>query len=241
MYSYLSGFRFKEPTGLGFYPNGASPRRFRSEIGGDFRDLHKWDDLTITRVPMGQGLSLNVLQIIQTWSAIANNGVIMQPYIVDRVEYADGRTLYAQPRVKATPIQPAAVAKMKEALKLVTQTGGTGKRAAVANYEVAGKTGTAQLYKPPDKAKGIPGGYSSSEYLASFVGFVPVENPRFLLLVSAVNPTVGSHTGGGASAPVFKRIAARTLEYLRVPTLAEEGRQEKPSADANASLAQHKR
>jgi cell division protein FtsI/penicillin-binding protein 2 len=93
----------------------------------------------------------------------------------------------------------------------------------VEGYQIAGKTGTAQLMlKVPNGVdkNGRPRYkyiYSNSEYLASFVGFAPADNPRFLLLVSIENPRHGAHSGGGAAAPVFKKIAQRTLQHLQVP------------------------
>jgi cell division protein FtsI/penicillin-binding protein 2 len=87
----------------------------------------------------------------------------------------------------------------------VTEEGGTGKRASVKGFSIAGKTGTAQ--------KAVPGGYSSTDYYASFVGFVPASNPVFSVLVSVERPRP-QHTGGFVSAPVFARIAAATARYL---------------------------
>lgn len=216
MYQHLSNFLFGKPTGLGFYPDGKDPVVFRQEAGGIFRELHQWDSLTLTRVPMGQGMTIPLLQIVQAWSALANNGIIMQPYLVDRVRYADGRMEYSVPRVKSQAVSAQAVAQMRKALVTVTEKGGTGTNAAVKGFHIAGKTGTAQMWIQPDKAKGIKGHYAEHQFLASFIGFAPAENPRFLLLVSAENPTKKYHTGSGVSAPAFKRIATRTLEYLQV-------------------------
>ena len=223
MFKHLDGFGFGRRTGLGFYPEGQDPVVFPSEAKGQFRALRNWDKLTITRMPMGQGISMTPIQIVQGWMALANHGVIMQPYIIDHVRYADGRVEYSQPRVKSTPLTPVGTQQMLQALKLVTKKGGTGTRAAVKGYEVAGKTGTAQLCLPEvvgvdkDGKPRVKYIYSSTKYLASFVGFVPADQPRFLLLVTVEHPTSKMHTGGGVSAPVFGKIAARTLEYLQVP------------------------
>ncbi|MBR6471696.1 MAG: penicillin-binding protein 2, partial [Victivallales bacterium] len=221
MYRHLLQFGLGERSGIGFYPEGQAPTFFRREDRGRFAEYRHWDKLSITRFPIGQGLRVTPMQILQMWSALANHGVMMQPYIVDHVQYADGRVEYTTPQVKGRPISPEVAEQMTEALKLVTQKEGTGRRAAVPGYEVAGKTGTAQLWINADKEKGILGHYSSTEYFASFVGFVPADQPRFLLLVSIDNPKEGAHTGGAAAAPVFQKIAARTLEYLQVPGDAE--------------------
>ncbi len=223
MYSYLRAFGFGKPTGLGFYPEEGAPVVFRQESRGLFRALHQWDSLTITRVPMGQGITVPLLQVLQAWSALANHGEIMQPYLVDRVQHADGTIEYCRPHPKGEPVSASAVEKMTRALTMVTQKGGTGTRAAVKHFQVAGKTGTGQMWIQPDLAKGIRGHYAENQFLASFIGFAPASHPRFLLLVSAENPTVGAHTGAGVAAPVFQRIATRTLEYLQVaPDDAEE-------------------
>ena len=156
------------------------------------------------------------------WSALANRGVIMQPYIVDRVRFADGTIEYSQPHVKLQAIPAGVARQMTEALKQVTiGEHGTGRRAALKDFEVAGKTGTAQMWINADKEKGILGHYSNKNYFASFVGFVPADRPRFLLLVSVDHPTKSGHTGSNTAAPVFRRIAERTLEYLQVPSDAE--------------------
>ncbi|MBR4519566.1 MAG: hypothetical protein IKO65_11260 [Victivallales bacterium] len=222
MYRHLRRFGLGERTGVGFYPPGKEPVVFRREDRGRFAEYRHWDKISITRFPIGQGLRVTPLQILQMWSALANHGVIMQPYIVDHVRYADGRTEYSQPQVKSQAIPAEVASQMTKALTQVTQgQHGTGKRAAIKGYKVAGKTGTAQLWINGDKAKGILGHYSNKDYFASFVGFVPAEQPRFLLLVSLDRPTKDPHSGGGAAAPVFKAIAARTLEYLQVPSDAE--------------------
>lgn len=221
MYRHLQQFGLGERTGLGFYPEGGAPTVFRREDCGRFAEYRHWDKLSITRFPIGQGLRVTPMQILQMWSALANRGVMMQPYIVDRVRYPDGHLVYSVPTVKGRPISPEVADQMTAALKLVTQKEGTGRRAAIPGFEVAGKTGTAQLWVNADKEKGLPGYYSTKEYFASFIGYVPAEQPRFLLLVSLDNPKVGAHTGGAASAPIFQRIAVRTLEYMQVPGDAE--------------------
>ncbi|MGN0866491.1 MAG: peptidoglycan D,D-transpeptidase FtsI family protein [Oligosphaeraceae bacterium] len=231
MYSYLRAFGFGKPTGLGFYPEEGDPVVFRQESRGLFRALHQWDSLTITRVPMGQGITVPLLQVLQAWSALANHGEIMQPYLVDRVQHADGTVEYARPHPKGEPVSASAVEKMTRALTMVTQQGGTGTRAAVKNFQVAGKTGTGQMWIQPDLAKGIRGHYAENQFLASFIGFAPASRPRFLLMVSAENPTVGAHTGAGVAAPVFQRIATRALEYLQVAP--DEDEKEPPKKTAS--------
>jgi cell division protein FtsI/penicillin-binding protein 2 len=110
--------------------------------------------------------------------------------------------------LKARVARPEAVAQIVAALKLVCQPGGTATKAAVDGYEVAGKTGTSQ--------KWVDGQYSSSRYVASFVGFVPADDPAFVLLVAADEPSKGGYYGGTVAAPSFSRIAEQTLRHLQI-------------------------
>jgi cell division protein FtsI (penicillin-binding protein 3) len=217
LYKGLASFAFGKPTGLGFYPEDHPPRFFPNESPGLFKNLKSWDTLTVTRMPIGQGISATPWQILQAWSALANGGVMMQPYIVDRIAYPDGKVVYSVPRVKGVPLSRETAALITEALKMVIEKGGTGTRAAVEGYSVAGKTGTAQMWVNGDRQKKIKGHYSNSKHFASFVGFAPAENPAFILLISAEYPKGPFRTGGVVCAPAFKRIAKRTLEYLQIP------------------------
>jgi cell division protein FtsI (penicillin-binding protein 3) len=217
LYKGLASFGFGKPTGLGFYPADQPHRSFANESPGLFRNLKGWDTLTVTRMPIGQGISATPWQTLQAWSSLANGGVMMQPYIVDRLVYPDGKVVRSVPKVKAMPLSRESATLITEALQLVTQAGGTGTRAAVEGYAVAGKTGTAQIWVNNDPEKKIKGHYSNSKHFASFVGFAPAENPAFILLISAEYPKGPFRTGGVVCGPTFKRIARRTLEYLQVP------------------------
>ena len=216
LYKGLAAFGFGRPTRLGFYPENEAPRYFKNESPGLFRSLRSWDTLTVTRMPIGQGISTTPWQIIQAWSSLANGGVMMQPYIVEKIVYPDGRQVRTVPRVKTIPIARETSLLITEALKKVTQQGGTGTRAAVEGYEIAGKTGTAQIWENADPAKGIKGHYSTKKYFASFIGYAPADRPAFLLLVSAEYPKGPYRTGGVVCAPTFQRIAKRSLEYLQI-------------------------
>ncbi len=217
LYKGLASFGFGKPTGLGFYPANEPHRSFANESPGLFRNLKGWDTLTVTRMPIGQGISATPWQTLQAWSALANGGVIMQPYIVDRLVYPDGKVVRSVPKVKAMPLSRESATLITEALQLVTQIGGTGTRAAVEGYAVAGKTGTAQIWVNTDPEKKIKGHYSNRKHFASFIGFAPAENPAFILLISAEYPKGPFRTGGVVCGPTFKRIARRTLEYMQVP------------------------
>ncbi len=206
----LAGYGFGKKTRLGFYPAGQAPIVFRKEASGIFRPLERWDKLSITRFPIGQGISVTPFQMIQAYSAIANNGIMMQPYIVERILSHDGTMTSSIPRVKGRPISANAARQMTEALKTVPTKEGTARRAAIEGYTVAGKTGTSEIWDSEAHR------YDQQKVVASFIGFVPADAPEFVLLVTFVNPKPKRH-GGTIAGPVFSKIGARTLEYLQIP------------------------
>jgi cell division protein FtsI/penicillin-binding protein 2 len=227
LYQVLSRFGFGKAVGLGFreYGDGA-PILFPSEATGIFRDLPQWDTLSVTRFPIGQGVLVTPLQMVQAFSSLANDGVMLQPYIIDRIRNPKtGEERYSMPMSKGRTVRPETAAQITQALKLVTQEGGTATKAAIAGYETAGKTGTAQKWVSGPGGRG--GFYASDRCIASFIGYVPAEAPAFVLLVVADEPTRGgSRYGGIVAAPTFSRIAERTLRYLQVApnALAQTGR-----------------
>jgi len=205
LYQTLRRFGFGRPTNIGL----------PGEASGIFRPLSHWDGLSITRFPIGQGILVTPLQLVQAYSAIANDGVMMQLRIISRiVDPATGLAEVYAPHAKCRAIRPETARTITEALKLVTKEGGTAPKAAVEGYETAGKTGTAQ--------KVIDGHYSHAKFVASFVGFVPADAPAFVLLVAADEPSRGGHYGGTVAAPTFSRIATRTLRYLEIAPMRPE-------------------
>jgi cell division protein FtsI/penicillin-binding protein 2 len=163
----------------------------------------------LSRIPVGQGVAVTALQMLGIFCAIANDGRRMRPYVVKAVYGQDGSTLVLRhPEVLSTPISSATAARMRRMLRRVTEEGGTGRKASVSGYEVAGKTGTAQ--------KPVPGGYSTTDYVASFVGFLPAESPEIGIVVVVDNPQP-FHTGGVVAAPAFSRIAGEVVRYLGIP------------------------
>jgi cell division protein FtsI (penicillin-binding protein 3) len=133
----------------------------------------------------------------------------MKPYVVRRVVRSDGAVLLdRKPEILGRPISAETAAVMTHLLTRVTEEGGTGRRACVAGYEVAGKTGTAQ--------KVVHGVYSETDYVASFVGFLPADEPEIGIVVVIDEPQP-LHVGGVVAAPVFSRIADQVVRYLDVP------------------------
>ncbi len=215
LYQHLLDFGFGRRTGVGFIPANGDPVFFRNEAHGRLPGLEQWSKVSITRIPIGQGILCTPLQMVQAYGALANHGIMMQPYIIAKT-VTGGVSRFSSPLVKGQPIQPETARKMTQALKEVTTKGGTGTRAAVPGFEVAGKTGTAQKWisDPSLKAKGY---YSHREYVSSFIGYVPADNPEFVLLVAVDSPSTGAHYGGTVTGPTFSRVSVRTLCFLQIP------------------------
>ena len=191
---WVDRFGFGQATGVGF--PGESP--------GIVLPEPKWSGSTIGNVPIGQGIAVTGLQMAAAYGAVANRGVWVQPHLVDRV--AGGQR---QPPKRKRVLSPAIAKTLSRLLVgVVDNEGGTGGLAAVPGYHVAGKTGTAQ--------KPVPGGYSRSDYVASFVGFVPATDPRLVILVTVDTPR-NAIWGGTVAAPAFQSIAQFALQYLEVP------------------------
>ena len=188
------------------------------ESSGILRKPDKWDYLSISRFPIGQGVSVTPLQLVRAYCAIANGGYLVQLRLVDRIQdTATGK--FERKSVKIPDkvfMKSETQHQIVDMMKLVTQEGGTATRAALPGYAVAGKTGTSQKWINTDKAKGIKGHYSETRFFATFVGFVPADNPAFVLAVITDEPQ-GNHYGGVVSAPTFREIARKTLAYLNIP------------------------
>lgn len=197
LYQTLRRYGFGQPTGI----------ELQREARGIFRPLAEWDGLSISRFPIGQGVLLTPLQLVQTYAALANDGIMMQPYLVDRIRHPAGGVERTEPSPKRRVVRPPAARRVVEALKRVPTAEGTAPKAAIPGYEVAGKTGTAQ--------KWVDGGYSRKHFVSTFIGFVPAESPAFVLMVTVDDPDrEKGYYAGTVAAPTFRRIAKRTLRYL---------------------------
>ncbi len=195
----LRSFGFGSRTGI----------QLKVETRGIFSSLNKWDKLSITRFPIGQGISCSPLQLVRAYCALANRGRIPRLRLIDRIKNPEKS--YAvkmwSPKPRRIFSSPKTWETMIDMMVLVTREGGTATKAAIPGYDVAGKTGTSQKF--------IDGEYSHSKYFATFIGFVPAYKPAFVLLVTVDEPQ-GASYGGTVSAPTFKNIAQRALRYLNV-------------------------
>ncbi len=195
---YIRRFGFGDKTGVDL----------PGEVPGKVRPHHRWYDIDLAATSFGQSVAVTPLQMVMAFSAIANGGLLMKPFIVDRVVDEDGRVLLQnRPEMVRRVVSRTTARTVADILKGVVAEGGTGTRAALAGFETAGKTGTSQ------KADRVKGGYSKTKRVASFVGFVPASEPRFVLLTLVDEPTVNVY-GGVVAAPLFRRIAAPALHAL---------------------------
>lgn len=196
-YRYLKAFGFGEKTGIDL----------PGESSGSLSDPSQWSGRSLSSIAMGQEISATPIQLVRAMSAIANGGRLMKPYVIASVLDQYGTPVQVMtPQDMQEAILPDTAAMMAKILELAVEKG-TGKRAKLEEYRVAGKTGTAQKF---DKEAGA---YSSSKVIVSFLGFAPVEHPRLTMLVMVDEPHVGKW-GGEIAAPVFKKVAERVLPYL---------------------------
>jgi len=191
---WISRFGFGSPTGIDF--PGESP--------GIVLPLDQWSGSTIGNVPIGQGIAVTPIQMAAAYAALANGGVWIEPHLVDHVRGLRPRKLEHR-RIVSRGVAEQLVGMLEG----VVSAEGTGGEAAVPGYLVAGKTGTAAKPDPQ-------GGYSDTNYVASFAGIVPASAPRLVILVSIDEPQ-GQIFGGLVAAPAFRDIARFALQYLDVP------------------------
>lgn len=195
-HQYIRRFGFGEKTGIDL----------PGEVAGTVRPPSRWRPIDLATASFGQGVAVTPLQMVMAISAVANGGLLMRPYLVDRVVGEDGEILVRhRPEMVRRVVGRATARTVAGILKGVVAEGGTGTRAALTGFEAAGKTGTSQ--------KAEKGGYSKTKRVASFVGFVPADEPRFVLLTLVDEPTVNVY-GGVVAAPLFRRIAAPALHAL---------------------------
>jgi len=202
-YDYIRAFGFGSLTGVDM----------PGESRGMLAKVDNWGATSIASISMGQEIGVTPIQLVSAVSAIANGGVWYKPHVIAEIRRggklvpATGVLAPGEPR---RVIRADTAATLKQLMEGVVLTGGTGTFARLDGWTTAGKTGSAQKIDPNT------GRYSPTNFIASFTGFAPVNNPAVTILVSLDSP-VGLHEGGQVSAPVFKRIAEQVLSYLDVP------------------------
>jgi cell division protein FtsI/penicillin-binding protein 2 len=201
LFDYMTRFGFGQPTGI----------TLDGEIRGWVKPWKKWDGLAISRIPMGHAITTTPLQMAMAMSAIANEGRLMRPMLIDSLRGLEGEVFAKfQPQVVRQAVSPRAAKQMVSALKTVTGKDGTAQKAALDHYTVAGKTGTAQV-------PGGPAGYLPGKYVSSFIGFFPADNPEVCISVLIDEPDIKKgYYGGQTAAPYFKAIAEQVANYLKI-------------------------
>ncbi|MGI8801689.1 MAG: peptidoglycan D,D-transpeptidase FtsI family protein [Solirubrobacteraceae bacterium] len=179
-----------------------------SDLTGEERGivprLSQYSGASMGNLPIGQGESVTALQLATAYAAIANGGVLRPPHLIDAV---GGRP--TPPPAGRRILDPGVASSVRQMLEGVLAPGGTASEVVIPGYQLAGKTGTANV--------AIPGGYSATRFVASFVGFAPARDPKVLVAVVVDEPQGGSYSGGQVAAPAFGKIMSFALPYLKIP------------------------
>lgn len=200
---YVRLFGFGDPTGI----------ELPGEHAGLLQDFSRWTGYSTQSIPIGQEIAATPIQIAGAFCVFANDGVLYRPRIVRGVISSDGRTI--RDHTRPVPLRRVVSAESARQFRIEalaeTVISGTGKQAAIPDYQVFGKTGTAQVARRDGR------GYIPGAYVGSFVGGAPVIRPRAVVLVSLFRPSGGRYYGGTVAAPAAGAILADALNYMRVP------------------------
>jgi len=196
MISYLSRFGIGELTGIDLQGETAPPLKPRNA----------WYDVDLATTGFGQGISTTPIELLTAFSALANEGKIMKPRVVTAIENSNGEILKIPSKVSSTPITSKTAKVMTEILVNAVEKG-EAQWAKLKGYRIAGKTGTASIP--------VKGHYDPNSTIASFIGFAPAENPKFIMLVILEKPTTSIYAADTA-APVFFDVAADLLSYYGI-------------------------
>ena len=198
MFDYINRFGFGARTGI----------ELPGETAGLIRPLSRWQPSSIGSVAIGQEVGVTPLQMVAAFGALANDGVRIAPHLIREIRNANSVTTYRPNPEQHRVISKETASALRGMLEGVTLNG-TAKKAQLDGYTAAGKTGTAQKIDPRTKT------YSSTKFVASFVGFAPVNNPAVVIIVVIDEPG-GSYHGGDVAAPVFRQIAEQILPEMGV-------------------------
>lgn len=216
LHRYVRSFGFGDLTGIDL----------PGEHTGLVQDFSRWNaSFSPQSIPIGQEIAVTPIQVVAAFSVFCNGGLLVRPRIVRGVIGPDGQTWedWSQPIVVRRVLSEETVAAFRRRALVETVREGSGKSAALDDYQVFGKTGTAQIAAPGGR------GYLSGQYVGSFVGGAPSDHPRVVVLVSIYKPTREGYYGGVVAAPVVREIIAETLAYMQVPP---ESLPERPPARA---------
>ncbi|MFN3560793.1 MAG: penicillin-binding transpeptidase domain-containing protein [Chloroherpetonaceae bacterium] len=201
-YDYAKAFGFGEKTGVGLI----------GEVSGLLKPISQWSSISLPWMAHGYEVLVTPIQMLCAYAALANNGMRMKPFVVQRIVSANGEVLYYNKAEAVKRVMKKETAEIaREIFKAVVDSG-TGMTARIEGISVAGKTGTAQLF--------TNGSYRSGNYVSSFVGFYPAQKPVIATLVMMINPTKGYY-GSMTAAPVFAKINSKILSVLE-PEMRDE-------------------
>lgn len=195
--SYLKKFGIGEMTGIDL----------QGEVAPPLKPVQQWYPVDLATAGFGQGISVTPIELLNAFSAIANNGKRMKPYVVSEVEKEDGKTVKIEPKVVERPISEKTALIMTEILVNAVEKG-EAKWTRLKGYRIAGKTGTASIP--------VAGRYDPDQTIASFIGFAPADDPKFSMLVILDKPTTSPY-GSETAAPLFFDIARDILSYYGIP------------------------
>ncbi len=196
LFHYCQGFGFGERTGV----------ELKGEEKGILHDLARWDHYSASRVSIGYNIGVTPLQMHTAMSVIANGGMRVAPYLVDRLINANGEQVQFSQVSSERVISQNTAAEILECLISAASLEGTGKRARLNNILIAGKTGTSR--------KLLPDGYNDQRHVGSFSGFFPAYRPEIIITIVVNDPQEGTSTyGGSVAAPSFKHIAEKIIAY----------------------------
>jgi cell division protein FtsI/penicillin-binding protein 2 len=220
LYRYVQAFDFGKKTGI----------QLPGEVSGIIWPPNKWSKVSLAQIPMGHGLAVTPIQMLNAMATIANDGIEVRPTIVKGVVDQHGRVVQNFPPVGVKRVlDPRTAASMKHALKtvvlsagqsavdgsVVATQNGTALRAALSDWVVAGKTGTAWK---------VENGRYVRKYYSSFIGFLPADRPQLCVLVSIDEPQAGGYYGGTVAGPAFHDIAEKSAAYLEIPAAKKVGK-----------------
>jgi len=193
LYKYSRDLGFGTPTNISM----------AGEHPGTLRRVNEWSNLSLAEVSLGHEVGVTALQLGMAYTAIANGGFLMKPRLINQIASTDGKIIYSeQPEVIRKISSKDVIESLTDILSGVVETG-TGTKAAINGWTVAGKTGTAQKF--------IDGQYSTKKFISNFVGFLPAKDPQLVCVIVLDEPRIGYHWGGYGAAPVFRRVMERII------------------------------
>jgi cell division protein FtsI (penicillin-binding protein 3) len=219
LWTYLNNFGFGKKSGVDL----------PGEVPGLLRDWNNWSRIEVATHAFGQGFSVTALQLACAFSALANGGFLIEPYLVQTVRDEKGEVILdRKPRALRRVLSPRSAERALRLMEHVVEDG-TGRAAGIRGFRVGGKTGTAQKFDSKAMA------YSNERSVVSFVGILPVDDPDLVIVVVLDEPQ-GKASGGKTAAPVFRSIASRSMHYRRVPA-RDAGTEPPPRSFRFCSLA----